>query len=273
MKTVKNNKSSDKGDKSNDELHHVNSKITKKKVKKRFTKPEILTYFKEYYVKHNVSPKAKDKSNPFCNKVVARHFGDWSRALLAAGLPLYKNKKVYVTCKNCSIVFLKSYNEAKRYGNNYCTRSCAAIYNNKYRTHGGNVSKLEVYLQKELIVQNNKGSYIFKLLFEFNNRLICNGYELDIYIPTLKLAFEINGIFHYKPIFGQDKLDNIIRKDVLKNTMCKENGITLITIKDTSHKFSAKYGDVIFKIIDQHIHQHIHKQLFKPSLRLLTVYF
>jgi len=273
MKKINNKKNTQ------DELHDIrDTKIKKnalnKKVKKRFTKSDILTYFKEYYIKHNVSPKAKDKNNPFCNKVVARHFGNWSQALLAAGLPLHKNKKVYVTCKNCLIVFLKSYNETKRYTNNYCTRSCAAIYNNKYKTHGGNVSKLEMYLQKELITQNNNKSYMLhhnKLLLEFNNRIICNGYELDIYIPTLKLAFEINGIFHYKPIFGQDKLNNIIRKDILKNTMCKENGITLITIKDTSHTFSVKYGDIIFKIIDHHIHHHIHKQLFKPSLKLITI--
>lgn len=253
--------------------HIDTNKIVKKK---RFTKSDILVYFKDYYIRHNVSPKANDKSNPFCNKVVTRHFGNWSQALLAAGLPLHKNKKVYVTCKNCNIVFLKLYNEAKRYTNNYCTRSCAAIYNNKHRTHGGNVSKLELYLQKELITQNNKGSYLLhnnKLLLDFNNRLMCNGYELDIYIPNLKLAFEINGIFHYKPIFGQDKLNNIIRKDVLKNKLCKENGITLITIKDTSHKFSSKYGDIIFNIIDNHIHYHIHKQQFNSTLELLPSFY
>lgn len=38
--------------------------------------------------------------------------------------------------------------------------------------------------------------------FKFNDRETI-GLKLDIYIPSLKLAFEINGVFHRKNIFGK----------------------------------------------------------------------
>jgi len=41
------------------------------------------------------------------------------------------------------------------------------------------------------------------LVIHFNKKDAINS-ELDIYIPSLKLAFELNGIFHYEPIFGKE---------------------------------------------------------------------
>ena len=48
--------------------------------------------------------------------------------------------------------------------------------------------------------------------------------ELDIYLPSLKLAIEIQGIFHYKPIFifGDLKLKQIQDNDLNKKLICFE---------------------------------------------------
>ena len=83
--------------------------------------------------------------------------------------------------------------------NNFCSRSCSATFNNKNKTYGTRRSKLEVFLEKELI------KLYPDLLFHFNRKDTINS-ELDIYIPSLKLAFELNGIFHYEPIYGDNKL-------------------------------------------------------------------
>ena len=70
--------------------------------------------------------------------------------------------------------------------------------------------------------------------------------ELDIYIPSLKLAFEIQGIFHYEPIFGQEKLDQIQKNDLEKVKKCKALGIKLICIDTRKQKTFSKISSTEF---------------------------
>lgn len=64
-----------------------------------------------------------------------------------------------------------------------------------------------------------------------------NNLELDCYNPELKMAVEYNGEQHYKyiPHFHRtkDAFYNIKYRDDMKNRLCKENGITLITVPYT----------------------------------------
>ena len=102
--------------------------------------------------------------------------------------------------------------------------------------------------------------------FEYSNRKICNGLELDIYIASIKTAFEISGIIHYKPIYGQDKLEKTQERDKLKLERCISKNISLHIIKDTSKRFTEKYGD---KILND-IYQLIHTQIFKNVLKEIS---
>ena len=58
------------------------------------------------------------------------------------------------------------------------------------------------------------------------------GYEIDVYIPKLKLAIEWNGIVHFKPIYGQIKLDKIQTRDAEKLKIAANKNINLIVIPD-----------------------------------------
>ena len=49
----------------------------------------------------------------------------------------------FVNCKNCNVKFKKHINALSKSGNNFCSKSCAATYNNTHKTTGTRRSKLE----------------------------------------------------------------------------------------------------------------------------------
>ena len=153
-----------------------------------------------------------------------------------------------VQCKNCNKMIFKDLNQLKKYPNSFCSSSCAATYNNTHKTHGCRRSKLEIYLEQVLPIKYPN------LEFHFNRKDAINS-ELDIYIPKLKLAFELNGIFHYEPIYGTDKLNQTQNNDRRKFQACLEQSIELCIIDTSSLNYfkpdkAQKYLDIIVNIIN-----------------------
>ncbi len=150
------------------------------------------------------------------------------------------------TCLNCSSPVDRTPSQVR--GNTFCTLSCAAIYRNAHKTKGTRRSKLEVWLESQLCVLYPELDILY------NNRNIINS-ELDFYIPSLKLAFELNGLFHYEPIFGESRLNQIQTNDNRKFQACIERGIELCIIDTSGQKYfkestSKKYLDIIISLID-----------------------
>lgn len=160
----------------------------------------------------------------------------------------FTSKSVEVSCKQCNKNFIKTNAELKRHLNSFCSRSCSATYQNSHKTYGCVRSKLEKYLEQILVIKYSN------LEFHFNRKDAINS-ELDIYIPSLKLAFELNGIFHYEPIFGETKLKQTQNNDCRKFQACIENNIELCIIDTSNLKYfkpdkAQKYLDIITNIID-----------------------
>ena len=154
-------------------------------------------------------------------------------------------------CEQCGKVFIKKNTDLSKTKHNFCSKQCSGTYHNAHKKTGTNVSKLEKYLQQKLIEKYKN------LIFNFNDIQTINM-ELDIYIPTLKLAFELNGIFHYEPIFGAEKLKKINLIDNNKFKRCIEKNISLCVIDTSQQKYfkeksSQKYLDIITNIIDKNI--------------------
>ncbi len=163
----------------------------------------------------------------------------------------FQTKKQKINCDNCNIEFYKLPNQIKKSKNHFCGRSCASVYRNKNKSHGNRRSKLEAWLEKQLIILYPN------LEIHFNQKTAINS-ELDIYIPSLNLAFELNGIFHYEPIYGTDKLQQIQDNDISKSKACHEAKIDLCTIDTSGQKYfkestSKKYLDIINNIIKERL--------------------
>ena len=62
------------------------------------------------------------------------------------------------------------------------------------------------------------------------NPITGRGLELDIYIPSKKLAFEVDGIVHREPKFGEKNFLRQRMRDIIKNIMCRIEVIELIRI-------------------------------------------
>jgi hypothetical protein len=161
---------------------------------------------------------------------------------------LSQDTKTNLSCTLCGTSFRRVKSQ-KRSPNAFCSQSCSVIYNNTHKTHGTRRSKLETYLEEQL-------KKLFQTLqFHFNQKDAINS-ELDIYIPSLKLAFELNGIYHYEPIHGPEKLSSIQNNDQRKFQACLERGIELCIIDTSSlkHFKEAKaktYLDIIQLIVEK----------------------
>ena len=191
------------------------------------------TFFvRKNLIKFYLSGNDKFDSNKSCSKTC---------------FSVVRNKKQLVNCKNCKTKFLKTSAEIKKSNNHFCSSSCSATYSNTHKTHGTRRSKLEIYLEQQLI-------YLYpNLEIHFNKKDAINS-ELDIYIPSLRLAFELNGIYHYEPIHGSDKLGKVQSNDQRKFQACAEQSISLCIIDISKQKYfkestSQEFLNIIIDII------------------------
>ena len=163
----------------------------------------------------------------------------------------YSKKRTVINCFHCNKEVIKQNVLITKNKHTFCSNSCSAKFNNKNKTWGTNRSKLEIWIEENL-----------KMLYpniniKFNDTKTI-GLELDIYIPELKLAFEINGIFHYEPIFGYNKLTKTLVNDKNKFKICHEKDISLCVINTSSETYfkpkkSQKYLDIITEIINNEL--------------------
>lgn len=165
------------------------------------------------------------------------------------GLHKRELNSIEVSCKHCNKKIVKKNSQIKKVKNHFCSQSCSGTYNNTHKTKGTRRSKLEIYLEQELI------KLYPNLEIHFNKKDTINS-ELDIYIPSLNLAFELNGIFHYEPIYGENTLLKVKNNDNRKFQACIDKGIALCIIDTSSQKYfkessSKKFLELIISIIER----------------------
>jgi very-short-patch-repair endonuclease len=100
-------------------------------------------------------------------------------------------------------------------------------------------SKLEKYLLSELIRSG------FKPEFHKEQSILNTKLQIDIFVPSLNVAIEVDGPSHFLPVWGEDALSRNVKYDNKKTGLLLGKGCVLIRIKQTKD-YSPTRGKMIW---------------------------
>lgn len=101
-------------------------------------------------------------------------------------------------------------------------------------------SKLEKFILKELISSG------WQTEFHKEQTLSNTKLQIDIYLPTISTAIEIDGPSHFLPVWGEDVLTKNQNYDIKKTGLILGKGMFLIRIKQTKD-FSPTRAKLVYE--------------------------
>ena len=102
-------------------------------------------------------------------------------------------------------------------------------------------SKLEKFLMNG--IRQNK----FKVDFHKEIFIIDEKQHIDMFVPELNTAIEVDGPTHFKPIWGEEKYEKQIKSDTKKTGYILNSGMKLIRVKNINGNDSNFYMRTILK--------------------------
>lgn len=106
-------------------------------------------------------------------------------------------------------------------------------------------SKLEKFLLTELI---NRGH---KVDFHKEHNLLNTKLQIDLFLPKLNIAIEVDGPSHFLPVWGEDVLTRNIKYDNKKTGLLLGKGCAIIRIKQTKDFSPSRARQVVQKLLEQ----------------------
>lgn len=114
------------------------------------------------------------------------------------------------------------------------------LANEAVRTSSKLGSKLEKFLLQKLLSDG------FKVEFHKEQTLSNTRLQIDLFIPSINTAIEVDGPSHFLPVWGEDALARNITYDNKKQGLLLGKGLALIRIKQTKD-FSKARSELIYK--------------------------
>lgn len=109
-------------------------------------------------------------------------------------------------------------------------------------------SKLENFLLNKLLSDG------YKVNFHAEQVLSNTKLQIDLFIPSMNLAIEVDGPSHFLPVWGDEALKRNQSYDQKKEGLLIGKGLTLIRIKQTKD-FSKSRAELIYSKLTETIHQ------------------
>jgi very-short-patch-repair endonuclease len=100
-------------------------------------------------------------------------------------------------------------------------------------------SKMELYILEKLLADG------YKVDFHKEQMLVNTKLQIDLFLPTMGVAIEIDGPSHFEPVWGDDALQKNKKYDTKKNGIILGKGLTLIRIKQTKD-FSKSRALIVY---------------------------
>ena len=95
-------------------------------------------------------------------------------------------------------------------------------------------SKIEKFLKEGLTSEG------YDVIFHMKGLIPAENLEVDLFVPSLKTAIEIDGPAHFLPIWGEDSLQKNIRSDAKKSGLILSKGYCMIRVKQINKNVSEK---------------------------------
>lgn len=105
-------------------------------------------------------------------------------------------------------------------------------------------SKLEKFLLNKLIGAG------YSVDFHKEQVLSNTKLQIDLFIPTIDLAIEVDGPSHFSPIWGKEVLDRNKKYDEKKNGLLIGKGLRLLRIKQKKDFSNARANMIYEKVLD-----------------------
>lgn len=119
--------------------------------------------------------------------------------------------------------------------------------NNAIRESSKLGSKLEKFLLSGLLKSN------IDTKFHYEQTLVNTKLQIDLYVPSINLAIEVDGPSHFDAVWGEDALNKTKTYDDKKQGLIIGKGMTLVRIKqkmDFSISRSKLILDKLLRLID-----------------------